>query len=411
MDYIKLDNIISDIIKEKLSVPPPSSPINTIKIYGSNKDEFLGFYTKLEFIRPFVEDVIKNQGDMGLEALRLGGATEIAKQIGEMAGAFSEGTDVFDTLKKMGGTFTDANESFGKIASAFKTNDTIFEKIMSTPDAITDIISSVIGGTILSPLLDVKTATSTKTVKTIILPLPNDVPSDTVSVEWKEEEMGLLGELFNKRQSTGNSKANVIMSQVVDKLYNGILGENSDNLIGGMNVFLKTAQKLRSAQKGIRLGGDSDMLIFSGLKRRNVALEWNFIPNTQEQMKNILSICNECKRLTLPSNVANDYGTVYPSYVRLSIYLGEKLYYHIYEGVIESFEFVPVQANNGIWRYDGKPAEINLKLSIKDRRRMYAEDYGYDGISDIDGEVKINPKSLGTRDDISPITFYSQFIK
>lgn len=340
-------------------------------------NNYKGFYCKIEFFRYTEMENVANEEALNLESARLGGIDDLGKTLGETIGKIEK-----DGLK----------ETLGL-------GDIDFKDTSSIKENATSLISNV-KGMFVSFLTSVLLKNSTKKDShfTCILPLPTELPSDSISIEWSEKPMGVLGTLANKSQSyTDNNitdtSGNVIQKKFFDAIYEKTLSKSGD-ILGGINSLLTNAQDVRASQRGITFGGDDTMVVLEGMKRRNITLDWSFIPFNQTESKNIFAIIDEIKSHSLPSNTSNSFGITYPYYIRVSIMLNNTLFYCIDEGVVEQFDVTFPSANAGIWHSDGTPNEIQMRLAVKERRKMYKEDYGYNEKVKVE-PPKENPMSAG----------------
>lgn len=328
---------------------------------------YQGFHVDLTFIRPFVQEgVLFNENTQLLDALNL-----------SFLDTATSGANWDATFKDIKGKwFGDDNEDQKSIAEDITKdtdNTSLSDKIGSFVTKILDTATSIAGNFLIG-----SEAEEGRGIEASIrLPLPNDLPSDNINVKWDAEDQGWLGSLYNKHESTGTYDSGAIANVTATNLEDTLLKDQKDNIVGFLFETAKTSSKIRSMRKGLRQGQDMDVVLLKGIDRRTINLEWSFIPSNETEMKSIMTIANVIKNKILPSNTANSFGITYPSYVQLGIFLGHKLYYYIEEGVVSNFEILFPQASNGIWRTDNAPSEITLKMTIMDRRRMYAEDYGY----------------------------------
>lgn len=369
-----------------------------------NTNNYSGFFTQLDFIRPFETDGLfgtdgttgGNSIDNILTALNLGAVSNIlSNNLGNLFTDFSaQATSVADKL-----SFTQIKEGKEKLNTKTKihTNDGTTEVTTATAVTTGTNFDDGIGGALVA-IINSATALFNQIflsdqviqsvrnaiIQSIVLPLPNDLPSDSIKVKWEETDMGILGTLFNKRESLGRSSGIVALGKISSFFTEKMLGSEEDNIIATLFKFSESASKIRMATKGIRMGDETDMVLLNGIERRKVSLEWNFVPNNETEMKEVMKIADIIKQMSLPSNNMSDFGIVYPSYVRLTIKIKDNIFYYIDEGVIDSVDIIFPQAVNGIWRYDGGASEVAIKIGITDRKRAYAEDYGYNRITSIE---------------------------
>lgn len=367
-----VNSVLTEKAKEKAKSIITNNVLYTVQ-YKEKAYSYQGFHVDLTFIRPFVQEgVLFNENTQLLDALNL--------SFLDTGTTGKNWETVYDDIK--GKWLGDDNKDQKAIAEGLTDKDA---KNTSISDSIGTFVTNIIDTitTIAGNFLIGSDAEEGRGIEASIrLPLPNDLPSDNINVKWDAEDQGWLGSLYNKHESTGTYDSGAIANVTATNLEDTLLKDQKDNIVGFLFETAKTSSKIRSMRKGLRQGQDMDMVLLKGIDRRTINLEWSFIPSNETEMKSIMTIANVIKNKILPSNTANAFGITYPSYVQLGIFLGHNLYYYIEEGVVSNFEILFPQASNGIWRTDNAPSEITLKMTIMDRRRMYAEDYGYGNTKD-----------------------------
>lgn len=223
----------------------------------------------------------------------------------------------------------------------------------------------------------------------ITLPLPITLPSESFTVNWTNEDLGIFGALQNRRITSGTNggpPVNVLLKPISDFFISTITGAGDEQgIIASLGTQYLNFEKFRRTQMGVKSGEPNDMLVLDDINRRQISLEWSFIPQSKKEADNLFSILNAMKQNVLPANDRNKYGISYPDFIDMKIKLNNGLYYHIKQGVVESLEIDFPKSSEGLWREDGKPFEINVKLSIQDRYRLYQNTY-----NDLMGNAETN---------------------
>lgn len=313
-----------------------------------------------------------------LDAMQVGGLIKIGK-------------NAFDPLVNIGksilGKSINSNDWGSYTKDAQNKKENVFlagelaegKKDYGVVDKAIDTVGSMIVGIaeILGNL--VRVDTKERLTNYIILPLPTTLPSENFTINWQNEDLGIFGALQNRRTTSGEfggPPIGILLKPISDFMISSVTGANSEEgVIASLGTQYLNFEKFRRTQMGIKSGEPNDMLVLDDINRRQITLEWIFIPQSKNEANNLFNILNVMKQNVLPANNRNKYGITYPDFVNIKIKLNNELYYHIKQGVIENLEIDFPKSSEGMWRTDGKPFEISVKMSIQDRYRLYQNTY------------------------------------
>jgi hypothetical protein len=342
-----------------------------------------GYYVELQFYTIFDVDSFNL-----LDALQIGGILQLGKNFTDLLA--NVGKSVLDIEIKPGEWGSNTQASSDRITSYLASNKGIdkdgkkielsgFDKTVGTViQAVEEWIGNI-----------VRVESKQRLTNHITLPLPITLPSESFTVNWTNEDLGIFGALQNRRITSGTNggpPVNVLLKPISDFFISTVTGAGEEQgVIASLGNQYLNFEKFRRTQMGVKSGEPNDMLVLDDINRRQISLEWSFIPQSKREADNLFSILNAMKQNVLPANDRNKYGISYPDFIDMKIKLNNGLYYHIKQGVVESLEIDFPKSSEGLWREDGKPFEINVKLSIQDRYRLYQNTY-----NDLMGNAETN---------------------
>ena len=342
-----------------------------------------GYYVELQFYTIFDVDSFNL-----MDALQIGGVLQLGKNFTDSLA--NVGKSVLDIEIKPGEWGSNTQASSDRITRYLDSNKGIdkdgkkielsgFDKIVGT---VIQAVEEWIGNL-------VRVESKERLTNHITLPLPITLPSESFTVNWTNEDLGIFGALQNRRITSGTNggpPVNVLLKPISDFFISTFTGASEEQgVIASLGNQYLNFEKFRRTQMGVKSGEPNDMLVLDDINRRQISLEWSFIPQSKKEADNLFSILNAMKQNVLPANDRNKYGISYPDFIDMKIKLNNGLYYHIKQGVVESLEIDFPKSSEGLWREDGKPFEINVKLSIQDRYRLYQNTY-----NDLMGNAETN---------------------
>jgi hypothetical protein len=251
----------------------------------------------------------------------------------------------------------------------------------------------------------------------LLLPLPKEI-SDSFRVNIGEFSQGVFGDAVSQSASymlnggATPSLGGIAENMGVPSTQTMVKGVGS--AIGGTLAFLsrgagkagkagKGASRLQDTAAGSFIGSQIDAgqltssleagagatvnpkqaLQFKGIEMKTHSFSWTFAPRSTDESDEILKITNLVKRNALPSYAA--LGPLkrailsYPSTVDIYFFGLQEEYFTRYKTcMIENFNFNYTPQGMAIMR-GGKPAVVNMSMTLKEMDIHTAEDYGGEG--------------------------------
>ena len=247
----------------------------------------------------------------------------------------------------------------------------------------------------------------------LLLPLPREI-SDSFKVNIGETSQGMFGDAISQGSSYMlNGGAAPSMSGLIEN--GGLPSTQSVVQLGGVALtsvlsFLTKKGTAQGALAGALLPGadaianslevgagatinPKQALQFKGIEMKTHNFSWTFAPRSTDESDEILKITNLVKKNALPSYAT--LGTVkrailsYPSTVDIYFFGLQEEYFTRYKTcMIDSFNFNYTPQGMAILR-GGKPAIVNMSMTLKEMDIHTAEDYG--GTSGSMSESFIDP--------------------
>lgn len=242
----------------------------------------------------------------------------------------------------------------------------------------------------------------------LLLPLPREI-SDSFRVNIGETNLGMFGDAISQGSSYMlNGGAQPTMGNLVENMglpsTQTVVGAGTAVLAGALS-FISSRSKGTAALGGIigsalpsnetiasaiEVGAGATVnpkqaLQFKGIELKTHNFSWTFAPKSVDESDEILKITELVKRNALPSYAS--LGPVrrailsYPSTVDIYFFGLQEEYFTRYKTcMIENFNFNYSPQGMAIMR-GGKPAVVNMTMTLKEMDIHTSEDYGGEGRS------------------------------
>ena len=223
------------------------------------------------------------------------------------------------------------------------------------------------------------------TGESVVLPLPTGGLQESTNLSLTDTDLGPIGELVAQGANAAFNGGG--MSQFMSTMFNGEISTAAAFRAGAAGA----ASKLIGTQAGISVGTGTTLnkftaLSFNAVDLRTHSFSWKFFPESRSDSDTIASIRNMFQRAAHPSyaNLGNSEdlaGRVvlnYPMLVRPYILIdqSEQYYYQFKPCLISSVQFA-YRAESGMsFVENGKPAQIEMTLNMKEASIWTADDYG-----------------------------------
>lgn len=256
----------------------------------------------------------------------------------------------------------------------------------------------------------------------LLLPLPNEI-KDSYSISISAFSQGMFGDAIsqggNYMLGDGSIDMNKIMENVGIPSAQNMVTIASGAMVGLASKFLgsKTgfvggaalgsllpsegavATSLEAGAGAI--SNPKQALSFQGIGLKDHKFSWRMAPSSQDESDTIRDITNVVRKNALPSytNLGGLKRAIlnYPSTVDIYFFGIEQSYFMYYKTcMIDNFEFNYTPQGVAVMR-GGKPAVVDMSISLKEMDIHTAEDYGGEGggnllVSDTSLNTKIGPQ-------------------
>lgn len=186
--------------------------------------------------------------------------------------------------------------------------------------------------------------TEWKPVKTVYLPIPQELRDDT-SGSFANEDLNTVGDLINGAftggaMSVGLRKGGDVISKVGSAVLGGAagfagrltgnakMGDLLNSAVSDMASDLFPGDKISSAiQQSTGLAPNPNpTVMFQGPMLRDFSFSWNFVPRNKTESENIQKIIKLLKRCSLPENYFSGQAAVlrYPYLAQVNFYPWDK---------------------------------------------------------------------------------------
>lgn len=253
----------------------------------------------------------------------------------------------------------------------------------------------------------------------ILLPLPSEI-KDSYSIKISEFEQGMFGDAISQGANYAANDGSISTESLLQNM--GIpstqaLVSTASGVVGGLASKFLSSRGAGGAAIGALLPGGGTIsnsleagagatvnpkqaLHFNGIDMKTHNFSWTMAPTAQDESETIQKITQTVKRNALPSYT--NIGPLkraflnYPSTVDIYFFgIDQKYFMYFKTCMISSVDINYSPQGMNILR-GGKPAMVNMSMTLKEMDIHTAEDYGGastdTGIIDTNSNSQIGPQ-------------------
>lgn len=237
---------------------------------------------------------------------------------------------------------------------------------------------------------------SSNATDTIFLPLPSNI-SENFQVRVQRFDQGSTGDMVSSALSDVDID-NFGLGNLVGAITSGVrrnvpsiqgdnLSDITNNISRDLAFLLRRGVDTIAPNQGRNIDAGLGTFVnpkaalsFEGVEMKTHNFDWTLMPRNDQESQNLRDISNTIKRNMLPSyvntNVVQRAMFRYPSMVDLFfVGVDSDFYYYFKTCMIQNFTSNFSSNGNAILR-DGRPAALQMQMSLIETDIHTAEDYG-----------------------------------